>query len=78
MKPFDFRNGSVLADLTIVYRQSVEPKQFAVIFKALYEDGKLGNLTVQPVKDNGTRQTLQSQYVLVSSFLLSSKLVFVN
>ena len=55
MKPFNFRYGSVLADMTIVYGQSVEPKQFAVIFKALYEDGKLGNLTVQPVKDNGTR-----------------------
>jgi len=58
MERFNFRNGSVLADLTIVYGQSVGPKQFAVIFKALYEDGKLGNLTVQPVKDNGTRQTL--------------------
>ena len=44
-----------MADITIVYGQSVEPKQFAVIFKALYEDGKLGNLTVQPNKDNGTR-----------------------
>ena len=55
MKPFNFRYGSVLADMTIVYGQSVKPKQFAVLFKALYEDGKLGNLTVQPVKDNGTR-----------------------
>lgn len=55
MKPFNFRNESVLADMTIVYGQSVEPKQFAVIFKALYEAGKLGNLTVQPVKDNGTQ-----------------------
>ena len=65
-----------MADMTIVYGQSVEPRQFAVIFKALYEDGKLGNLTVQPVKDNGT--SLQSQYILVSYFLFSSILFFAN
>ena len=49
-----FRNGSVLADTIIVYAQNVGPQQFAVIYKALYEEGVLGNLSVQPVSDNGT------------------------
>ena len=40
--------------MTIVYGQSVGPQQFATIYKALYEDGTLGNLSAQPVNDNGT------------------------
>ncbi|XP_022784712.1 protein sidekick-1-like isoform X2 [Stylophora pistillata] len=47
-----FTNGSVLADMTIVYGQNVGPQQFRTIYKALYQDGRLGNLTVQPVSDN--------------------------
>ena len=43
----------MLADMTIVYAQNVGPQQFAVIYKALYRDGILGNLSVQPVSDNG-------------------------
>lgn len=54
MKLSIFRNGSVLADMTIVYGQNVGPEQFTTIYKALYEDGTIGNLSVQPVKDNGT------------------------
>ena len=49
-----FRNGSVLADIAIVYAQNVGPQQFAVIYQALYEEGVLGNLSVQPISDNGT------------------------
>ena len=44
----------MLADITIVYAQNVGPQQFAVIYKALYEEGVLGNLSVQPISDNGT------------------------
>lgn len=40
--------------MTIVYGQNVEPQQFATIYKALYKDGILGNLVVQPITDNGT------------------------
>lgn len=54
MKPPIFRNGSVLADMTIVYGQSVGPEQFATLYKALYEDGTIGNLSAQPIRDNGT------------------------
>lgn len=44
----------MLADITIVYAQNVGPQQFAIIYKALYEEGVLGNLSVQPISDNGT------------------------
>ncbi|RMX41265.1 hypothetical protein pdam_00012375, partial [Pocillopora damicornis] len=47
-----FTNGSVLADMTIVYGQNVGPQQFGIIYKALYQDGGIGNLSVQPVSDN--------------------------
>lgn len=40
--------------MTIVYGQNVGPQQFGIIYKALYQDGGLGNLSVQPVSDNGT------------------------
>jgi len=51
-----FRNGSVIADMTIVYAQNVGPQQFTVVYKALYIDGMLGNLSVKPVADNGTSE----------------------
>ena len=44
----------MIADIIIVYAQNVGPQQFAVIYKALYEEGVLGNLSVQPISDNGT------------------------
>ena len=44
----------MIADIIIVYAQNVGPHQFAVIYKALYEEGVLGNLSVQPISDNGT------------------------
>ena len=44
----------MIADIIIVYAQNVGPQQFAVIYKALYEEGVLGNLSVQPINDNGT------------------------
>ncbi|XP_015753438.1 PREDICTED: phosphatidylinositol phosphatase PTPRQ-like [Acropora digitifera] len=47
-----FRNGSVIADMTIVYAQNVGPQQFTVVYKAIYIDGMLGNLSVKPVADN--------------------------
>lgn len=41
--------------MTIVYAQNVKPQQFAVIYKALYKKGTLGNLSVQPANDNSNK-----------------------
>ena len=46
--------------MTIVYAQNVGPQQFSVIYKALYIDGKLGNLSVKPVVDNGKAFSLET------------------
>lgn len=47
-----FRNGSVIANITIVYGQRVSMDHFAKLYKALYVDGQLYNLTTQPLNDN--------------------------
>ncbi|XP_048584451.1 uncharacterized protein LOC5515158 isoform X2 [Nematostella vectensis] len=48
----DFRNASVVADLTVVYGQNVGMSQFATLYNALYVDGKFFNLTVLPLVDS--------------------------
>lgn len=46
--------------MTIVYAQNVGPQQFNVVYKALYIDGMLGNLSVKPVADNGKALSLET------------------
>jgi len=45
-------NGKVVADMEIIFGQYVEMRLFISLYLALYRNGSLGDLQVQPIWDN--------------------------
>ena len=45
-------SGKVLADMEIIFGQYVEMRLFITLYQALYRNGSIGDLPVQPIWDN--------------------------
>lgn len=50
----NFRNesGKIAAEVEITFGQDVQMSAFILLYKELYENGTLGNMTVAPISDN--------------------------
>lgn len=45
-------SGKTAAEVEITFGQHVQMSAFILLYKELYENGTLGNMTVAPISDN--------------------------
>lgn len=57
----NFRNesGKTVAEVEITFGQQVQMSTFILLYKELYENRTLGNMTVTPISDNSKYSALQ-------------------
>lgn len=57
----NFRNesGKTVAEVEIIFGQQVQMSTFILLYKELYENRTLGNMTVIPISDNSKYSLLQ-------------------
>lgn len=57
----NFRNesGKTVAEVEIIFGQQVQMSTFILLYKELYENRTLGNMTVTPISDNSKYSLLQ-------------------
>lgn len=57
----NFRNesGKIVAEVEIIFGQQVQMSTFILLYKELYENRTLGNMTVTPISDNSKYSLLQ-------------------
>lgn len=57
----NFRNesGKTAAEVEIIFGQHVHMSAFILLYKELYENGNLGNMTATPISDNSKLSVLQ-------------------
>lgn len=57
-------SGKTAAEVEIIFGQHVQMTAFILLYKELYENRTLGNMTVTPVSDNSKYSVLQFPFMI--------------
>ena len=57
-------SGKTAAEVEIIFGQHVQMTAFILLYKELYENRTLGNMTVTPISDNSKYSVLQFLFMI--------------
>lgn len=60
-------SGKVVVDMEIIFGQYVEMKLFITLYQALYRNGSIGDLPVQPIWDNSKLSVFNSMHETINN-----------